>query len=151
MSNKCYTFAVSKDIIKAHSNTNISEYVREAIRYSFDLKCYKLIHSPETELLFNSAKHRPISVRLSSDDLKKIKKISKNLSDTIDNMLKLYEIIQTKGYSDDDVRKLNERISLKSPPEPDCPKITGDIIAKKTKRIKLRLPKGNGTQTITAK
>lgn len=63
-------------------------------------------------------------------------------------MLQLYEIIQTKRYSVTEVRKLNERIHLNSS-KPDCPKITGDIIAKKTKKIRLRLPNGNDSQTIT--
>ena len=165
MKSKCYTFTVSKSILTTHSNTNISQYVKETIKYfldlknsldlksSLDLNDYKLIFSPETELLFKPAQHCQISVRLSDDDVKTVKKISKhynkNLSTTIDNMLQMYEIIQTKGYSAYDVLKLNERICLKSS-KPDCPKITGDLIAKKTKKIKLRLPNGNNSQTITA-
>lgn len=154
MNGKCYTFTVSEDILTSHGNTDISKYVRKVIRYFFALKCYKLIASPEAKLLYNSAPHCQISVRLSDYDFKKIKRISKHynktLSDTIDSMLKLYKILTINNiYSPCDVSKLNERISI-NPPNLDCPKITGDIIAKKTDRIRLRLPKGNGTQTITS-
>lgn len=151
--NRKHTFTVSKDIITTHGNTDLSRYVRKVIKYFLNLKCHKLLFSPELELLCHSAPHCQISVRLSDDDIKNIKKISKRykktLSDTVDNMLKLYKVIKTKRYSDDDVRKLNKRICLNSS-QPNCPKITGNIIARKTEKIKLRLPNGNGTQTITS-
>lgn len=157
--NRKHTFTVSKDIITTHGDTDISKYVRKAIKYFLDFKSpldlndYKLLFSPELELLCHPAPHCQVSIRLSDDDIKNIKKISecyeKTLSDTIDNMLKLYKVIKIKRYSDDDVRKLNKRICLNSS-QPNCPKITGNIIARKTEKIKLRLPNGNGTQTITS-
>ena len=97
MKSKCYTFTVSKGILTTLNNTNISQYVKDVIKYFFNSKCYKLIFSPEAELLFKSAQHCQISVRLSDNDFKKIKSISKRYnksrSATIDNMLQPFNAL----------------------------------------------------------
>ena len=130
------TFTVTKDIITKHGNSDISPYIRDAINYFSKVKCYKLAFSPE---------------------IKKIKRISKRydttLSDTIDNMLKLYEIAKKYGFINDKnkpVIKLNKRVSINPSPIKRI-KITEDILLDKPFSVKVRSPKVNGIQAIKGK
>ncbi|MBO5320828.1 MAG: hypothetical protein J6B01_13660 [Ruminococcus sp.] len=150
------TFTVTKDIIAKHSNSDISPYIRDAINYYFDLKLerHKLIFAPELELFIKPSKHCQISVRLSDKGIKKIKRISKRyhttLSDTIDNMLKLYEIAKEYGFSNEAVIKMNKRVRI-NPSPIERIKITEDILLDKPFSVKVRSPKGNGIQAIKGK
>lgn len=136
------------------STISISEYIRNCIRYVLKLKCYKLLFAPELDLLIKPSKHRQISIRFSQKTIRKIKRILKKYnsthSDTIDNMLKLCEIIKEYGFSDEDVIKMNEKVSL-NPSPIERIKITEDFTPDRAIRVKLRLPKGNVTQSITSK
>lgn len=156
MGNKNRSFTLSENIIIKYINSDISANIRDALNCYFNLKPKpdKLIFAPELDLLIKPSKHCQISVRLPNKDIKKIKRISKKynttLSDTIDNILKLYEIIKRYGFSDEDVIKMNEKVSL-NPSPIERIKITEDFTPDRAIRVKLRLPKGNGTQAITSK
>lgn len=150
------SFTLSADIIAKNisSTISISKYIRNCIRYVLKLKCYKLLFAPELDLLIKPSKHCQISIRFSQKTIRKIKRISKKYnsthSNTIDNMLKLCEIIKEYGFSDEEVIKMNEKVSL-NPSPIERIKITEDFTPDRVIRVKLRLPKGNGTQAITSK
>lgn len=156
MENKNHSFTLSENIIAKYSTSDISANIRDALNFYFNLKSKpnKLLFAPELNLLIKPSKHCQTSVRVPDDDITKIKRISKlygaNLSATIDNMLKLYEITEEYGFSDEDVIKMNEKVSL-DPSPIERIKITEDFTPDRAIRVKLRLPRGNSTQAITSK